>query len=483
MQPPWLLPWNVPTPLAPAEGYASIPTGYEHLAQETHPAAASSFEVPARKEEQVLWSDLQDPLFGSWKHIGSGRSGFFANKYLKGIGRTALATNWARGEDAYHASGHLFASGGIREYLISVYLEAVGLGDRIVPCEAVLLRRLPEALKRGLQAHYASASGPAILPIDLELQAISVKPAGFARMSNLVWFANRLRLYADDAPACAWFAQEYALPEGARNEESKRTPDSVAAALEGAVDRTLDAFAEFFRHGVYWGSVANNFTLDGRFLDLELPTLVGRPYFGGVECAEHATNGQSAMGLALNTGDFIEAVGYLRRGVQRLQHALRVHLQDGRSTPNHGLVRDVVNALERRLSRHALFDDQAMLDRLESMFEGVLHKPSSLRQILEGEYRSWLEGIPYELPDLGLARAPLAIARTESMVESHLLVYPGNRDADWELCRSINEALRDIDQTRDLHEAVQKVNDAAALIRRRVGSVPGAQRLAEHVSA
>ena len=460
MHPPYLLPWNIPTPLTASEGYVSIPGGHERFALET--SANGAFDVPTRREEEVLWSDLQDPLFGSWKHSGSGRSGFFADKYLKGVGRTALATNWARGEDAYHASGHLFASGGIREYLVSVYLESVGLGSEIVPCEAVLLRPLPKALKQALAAHYGSS----LLPIDLSLQAVSVKPGGFARMSNLVWFVNRLRMHTDDASACAYFMEEHALPFGhGLAEDRERTPETIADALAGAVDRTLRSFERFFSAGVYWGSVANNFTLDGRFLDLELPTIVGRPYFGGVACTQRTTSGPSSMGLALNTGDFIEAVGYLRRGIQRLQHGLRLHLLEAGSSPNHLLVRDLSQAITQRFEGHALFDDHAMLQRLAALFDYMPEKPGKLRSILEGEYNSWLKSIPYDLPEGDFARAPVTMARPESMVECQLMVHGPDTRSDWDVCIEVNTLLREIDQTPEPDEAAAKVSDAAKRLR------------------
>lgn len=461
MHPPYLLPWNIPTPLTASEGYVSIPAGHERFALET--SANGPFDVPTRREEEVLWSDLQDPLFGSWKHSGSGRSGFFADKYLKGVGRTALATNWARGEDAYHASGHLFASGGIREYLVSVYLESRGLGSEIVPCEAVLLRPLPEALKQALTVHYGSS----LLPIDLSLQAVSIKPGGFARMSNLVWFVNRLRMYTDDASTCAFFLEEYALPyHHGLSQDRERTPESVAEALAGAVDRTLRSFERFFAAGVYWGSVANNFTLDGRFLDLELPTIVGRPYFGGVACAQHTANEPSSMGLALNTGDYIEAIGYLRRGIQRLQHGLRLHLLEERTSPNHALVRDLSKAISERFEEHALFDDQAMLQKLAALFDHVEHKPEQLRTILRSEYDSWLKSIPYDLPEGDFVSAPITMARPESMVESQLMVHASAAHLNWDVCVQINALLRAIDQTAELSEVTAQVHDAAACLRK-----------------
>ncbi len=47
-----------------------------------------------------------------------------------------------------------------------------------------------------------------------------------------------------------------------------------------AVSAALEHFRVWFERGVWWASFANNFTLDGRFLDLETPALLGGPPAG-----------------------------------------------------------------------------------------------------------------------------------------------------------------------------------------------------------
>ena len=455
---PWLCPWSAPTALTPADGYRGSAPGLEYLAVDTAPTPGGAHAVPDARQEEVLWSDLQAPVFGSYQHIGSGRSGFYGGKYLKGIGRTAIAHNWARGEDAYHASGHLFASGAIREHLVSVLLEAAGAGHTIVPCEAVLLRRMPSELRTDLDAHFAAQDGLGMAPIDRELQAISVKPGGFARLTNMLWFASRLRMPADDAPAFCWMLQEFA--QDPRDEfDGERTPETVVAALMGAAERTLANFETFFRLGVYWSSVANNFTLDGRFLDLELPTVTGRRFFGGIECSADREEG-GTMGLVLTTGDFIEAVAYLRRGLARLEHALRGQLLDGRDSPKHALVRDLCEGLAQQRESHVLYDDEALLGRLHELFVGVRAVPANLAEVLRGEFNQWVLGKSGAALEPSLVEAPVTLARTESMVRSRLRVHAVGDSGAWQVAREFNDSLRDLDETPALDEALEKLERA-----------------------
>lgn len=47
-----------------------------------------------------------------------------------------------------------------------------------------------------------------------------------------------------------------------------------------AVNRAVMNFEAWFSVGTWWSSFANNFTLDGRFLDLETPAIAGGAIFG-----------------------------------------------------------------------------------------------------------------------------------------------------------------------------------------------------------
>jgi hypothetical protein len=118
--------------------------------------------------DELLLADLQCNADGHVRHrLGSGRSGYHAGRYLKGIGRTLLAANWS-GRDYYHASGHLLASAAAREALISTVLHAAGGGHAINACEAVLARELTE-LDPGWLTHLRGPRG--VSAADLRLQA------------------------------------------------------------------------------------------------------------------------------------------------------------------------------------------------------------------------------------------------------------------------------------------------------------------------
>lgn len=57
-------------------------------------------------------------------------------------------------------------------------------------------------------------------------------------------------------------------------------PAEIASALSARAEEGLRYYAAFLRTGVYWGSFSNNFALNGSFLDLEVPQIFGRPFFG-----------------------------------------------------------------------------------------------------------------------------------------------------------------------------------------------------------
>src|SRR6185503_15417644 len=98
--------------------------------------------------DALLYSDLQAlPGVNQGICLGSGRSGLHRGKYLKGVGRTTLAGQWARPDAVYHGTGHLMASSGIRELVVTRYLESKGLGPTIVGCEGLLLAPLDPALR------------------------------------------------------------------------------------------------------------------------------------------------------------------------------------------------------------------------------------------------------------------------------------------------------------------------------------------------
>src|SRR5206468_3307768 len=73
----------------------------------------------------------------------------------------------------------------------------------------------------------------------------------------------------------------YLLPPGQRpRETSGSSPAAIATALAAAVERAILHFGRWASAGIFWGSLSNNLTCDGRFLDLEVPLVLLRPFLG-----------------------------------------------------------------------------------------------------------------------------------------------------------------------------------------------------------
>src|SRR5207253_8630395 len=65
-----------------------------------------------------------------------------------------------------------------------------------------------------------------------------------------------------------------------RRENLAGEPASIARAMDGAFRRGLANFQRYERAGLFWIYTHNNFTLDGRFVDLETPMFFGAPFVG-----------------------------------------------------------------------------------------------------------------------------------------------------------------------------------------------------------
>lgn len=271
--------WSVPVPVRRSTFVARDPA-HEALNVEVDLAAIEAFGLRGRAAHgELLYSDLQSNADGNVnRRLGSGRAGFYRGAYLKGLGRTTLAGNWLD-DDQYHATGHMQASAAARERLISRYVVAGGAGATINPCEGVLVRALPDPdldFLRGLL-------GPDHPPfaVDLRLQAISIKPGGFARLSNFLWAIDHHGVeptwLVDYLGALAAALGPVGAPAPTAAELD---PEAIAGRFAAAFERGLASFDAYRRLGVLWGSFHNNVTADGRFLDLEVPTVLGGPALG-----------------------------------------------------------------------------------------------------------------------------------------------------------------------------------------------------------
>jgi hypothetical protein len=279
------LTWNVPVPVRPAPSFLPLRQEHAPFGVVTDASAIGSFgSTGAANGDGLAAADLQTNLdANAVGRLGSGRAVFYLGKYLKGVGRTPLAANWVDPEDVYHNSGHMFASAAAREFAVSVLAQRLDFAEAIVPCEGVLVSkldpRLDGVLARSLPDQQHRVQHPAA---DEALQAITVKPGQFARLSNLVWLWNTLIHATRDSFVVTAARVSYAAFTGFRVSatDGALSPPVLVAALDEAIHRAVANCLTFVANGVYWGSFHNNFTADGRFLDIELPTLTRHDFVG-----------------------------------------------------------------------------------------------------------------------------------------------------------------------------------------------------------
>lgn len=281
-------PWHVPVPVRRSD---FVPLRAEHagLNVEVFLGGITPFGAMTGDRPDVLCCDLQDnPDTSVHGRLGSGRTGVYGGAYLKGVGRTSLACNWANAGDVDHHTGMLEASAAIRELVVSTYLRAKGCGDTVVGCDGVLLKPLALEVREHVQSNWRAAPGfredaPGVWGADTKLQALTVKSARFARFSNLAWLSNHLDFYRSGAgtTTLAEYVRIFLATLG-EDHADLATPGSLAGAFFRSARRGLDSLRSFFRLGVSWPSLHNNFAADGRFIDIDWPVILGKPLVGVV---------------------------------------------------------------------------------------------------------------------------------------------------------------------------------------------------------
>lgn len=386
------LPWMIPIPVRSSR-FVPLDRRYAPYNVETSPGDLFPFgaTLRSRRRSDVVLCDLQDnPDTTVLGRLGSGRAGVYRGKYLKGVGRTLLAGNWAEPTDLLHHTGHLCASGAVRELLVSVYLKTKGCADAINPCESVLVRSKDPVLRsylvERLRERRARLTRGNPWSSDLALQAITVKPAGFARYSNLVWMVRHLDLFGGGGgtPNLARFVELFLRVVDPQTRVADPTPDTVAHAFVRSVDRGLGHLHRFWRLGVSWISLHNNFTADGRFLDLEAPVIVGTPLVGLI-----GTRPRRRVVLphpAALTGLF-EPLAFVLH-MRMIAWSLRSHFEAISRAPNgvsnterefaHGLSTAFVAATR----GHILFSRHRLKRQLLEWVEGTVELGRSAREAL-----------------------------------------------------------------------------------------------------
>jgi hypothetical protein len=299
------LPWNIPVPLKRGDFVGRrLDDGAYNVTVDL--GAIRPFARRAVPQIMAMGCcDMQtNPDVNARGRLGAGRSVFYLGQYLKGVGRTQLAGNWADPSDAYHATGHLAASAAAREYLVSRYLAARGLSATIVPCDRILARRFRR--HEAMEAVAPAGAPGSVAPVDRRLQALTVKQGGFARLSNFLYALDRGGLHPDSLLEVLRLLHRFsAEPLASPPAFEECTPRTLARQIVAAVMRGLRNFGDYMRAGVFWGSLHNNSAADGRFLDMETPTIVGGPMLGLFEWRGRPGRSQILAPLTLEVTRYV----------------------------------------------------------------------------------------------------------------------------------------------------------------------------------
>ncbi|MGH1347862.1 MAG: hypothetical protein ACRBN8_40280 [Nannocystales bacterium] len=482
--------WSVPVPVERG-GFTALRPDHRALDVCVDLSAIGAFRVPdpSFDGDSVLYADLQ--LNGEMnvrRRLGSGRAGFYKGKYLKGVGRTPLAANWAEAADTYHATGHMFASSAVRERIATVFMQARGSADLVVECEGFLLRRMPTELARGVADFERSCDGP-FPACDRTLQAISVKPGDFARLSNILWLLSFIRpspsAVADLGYRLAMYSQP---PSAALPLASALSPDAVIAQLRDAIDRGVRNFLRHFELGIYWGSYFNNFTLDGRFLDLEVPLIHGTPFVG--KLCDHTTptlsrSPEESDGTLLGI-ELFDFVHHVRAALQALDAMLVWKLRVARDAQVVQFLEGLLDALRSECgSTHVIHNRQALCERVTQVLVASGGAPTRVSAAVEHEYDVVFHGDVGDGPALGLTRLPDRFAPPEptrwstAFIATQLLAEPDRRvhtlGSDAKL---VNELLRELDEITDVDALLEATREAEIVLHREI-SGSGPSNLAE----
>lgn len=460
--------WTVPVPVRRSR-FAAMDPAHDVYNVETDLAAIGAFSLdPDRVTPELLHADLQtQPRWNAWRRLGSGRAGVLGDAYLKGVGRTSLAANWADPGDRYHNSGHMLPSAAVREYLSSRALEELGLGATICPCTGLLAAPLDRPADRFLDAMLPESAGR-FAPIDRHLQAITVKPADFARLSNFAWGLDHLGLPGDLA-SLLFRMHAFLSPPDRRPHPSASSPDAIAAAFAAAVETGVANFGQYLRAGVYWGSLANNVTADGRFLDLEVPMVLLRPFLGIFAEGPKPWFGLNWIGLEVYLY-VLELRGFCASLRERFAFLARHILP-------RGVTRDFVDELLRALDQHLppehlLWSGPRLVDAATAAVAGALGldraRAARVRSIAERQYQAVFEGADPDWSDLDLRRLELDVAPPEPG-HPRWCAYPrfleGVCTDRLEAGALFNERLRWIEVSRGAEELFERVRTTTRELR------------------
>ena len=181
--------------------------------------------------------------------------------------------------------------------------------------------------------------------------------------------------------------------------------------MDAAFRRGLKNFRRFARVGLFWMYPQNNFTLDGRFLELETPLVFGAPFVGAF--TQTVKGGRPRRVLGFEEFAFVL---HWRLFVRWLDSRLQFLLSPGVLTDCMvseflKAVREAVAAQFRR--RHLLHADKPLIrDAVRNLSEPLHLDPAGrarLHALAEYIFRVTIHGVVDPVPEQGwsVVRLPL----------------------------------------------------------------------------
>ncbi|HYN41375.1 MAG TPA: hypothetical protein VE129_06340, partial [Thermoanaerobaculia bacterium] len=308
-----------------------------------------------------------------------------------------------------------------------------------------------------------TSSREASTPADGHRVALTVKPADCARMSNFVFALDHFTATPQHLGTLFLDLERYLHPPGER-EGLEGAPDAIAHALDAAFRRGLERFEAWARTGLHWIYLQSNFSLDGRFLDLETPLFFGAPFVGAMVEKRDGEPARSLVGF--------EEFGYVRHWrlfVAWLRARLRLLMATellGRTASRHFL-RELSRAIASRLPRQGLlFDDARLRARATANLSRALdlgpRGRSSLGDLARHAFSSTVYGFPEALPDAGwrpLAFQPAPATPNPRRYEAPAFFDPGP-SPDGQAYATALERLGSICEPRELLRSLGAVGFA-----------------------
>lgn len=434
---------------------------------------AYGFAKKRRDDRELLHSDFQcDPAVPTFPRLGAGRAGIFKGHYLKGVGRTQLAGNWNRQQDVLHGTGHLRTCAALREFIVTEYLAARGASDLIVGCEGLLIAPIDKKLN-GILEHVVRSKAGLLKPIDLRFQAISVKKANFARYSNFSWLVDNLFSREDNMQNFFWCLENFMFDQNGDTDRCE-TGHQLAARIEEMTELLVTRFLRTIKAGINWNAYHNNFSVDGRFIDIEGPLILGRPFVGSLFDRTFKEDfSWPAVGFEL-VHVLWQIHGHLRHLVARIELALELNknVRGPVSEYAKSFARDIDDYTQNKSS---VFSRRVIVERIVKQASEFGIGSSGLRAVRDyaaGVHDFYFRGkdIVPRLSVLSATSMNLRVASPNSVQNLVLQPVVGsevNRD-DYRDTEFISEMLQELENQKDLDTLLSKIASIPTKMRREI---------------